>query len=77
MKCRVLISVFCAKNAELDNLPFVLEDCLDTDTAYDPGAVSGSSGYVAPNDNTDVLNNMAVSESYSITLKDGGKVLCR
>lgn len=45
---------------------------------YDPEVdLAPPEGYLAPNDNTDALNEIAASKDYSITLKDDGKVLYR
>ena len=70
------LSIDCA-DTELDNLLYVVENGKTIDEEYDPKAKPDYPGYIAPNDNTDALNNLAASDSYSITLKDDGKVLYR
>ncbi len=60
--------VDCA-DEELDNEVRVITDGL-LGELYSPGAMD-------PNDNTTVLDDIATSSDYSITLKDDGKVLYR
>ena len=62
--------VNCADN-ELDNQVRVITDG-QTGDVYDPVF-----NPMNPNDNTTVLNDIATSTDYSITLKDDGKVLYR
>jgi len=62
---------FDCANAELDNDVLVVTNGTVGNT-YDP-----DTNPIDPNDNTDVLNNIARSADYSITLKDDGKVLYR
>lgn len=58
----------------LDNKAFVVVDGVKTDIELnyeDPLSV------MEPNDNTDVLNDIAVTDDFSVTLKDDGKLLYR
>lgn len=63
------VSFDCA-NAELDNDIKTISDGTVGDSYFPPPELT-------PNDNSDVLNDIAASRDYSITYKDDGKVLYR
>lgn len=63
-------ATFDCANAELDNDVKEITDGVVGDSYIPPP-------FLEPNDNTDVLNEIATSRDYSITLKDDGKVLYR
>jgi hypothetical protein len=65
---------FDCTNAELDDYLYIVENGVVTGTRLTdatPGA------QMEANDNTTLLNNIAVSSDYSVTLKDDGKPLYR
>ena len=66
----------------LDNKAFVVVDGVKTDIELnyeDPLNTLNDNGdrVMDANDNTDVLNDIAVTDDYSVTLKDDGKLLYR
>lgn len=64
---------FDCANAELDNEPFILENGSITSLLTDPTP----DNQIRANDNTTVLDDIATTADYSITLKDDGKPLYR
>ncbi len=64
---------FDCANAELDNDPFILENGSITTLLTDPTP----DNQMRANDNTTVLDDIATTTDYSITLKDDGKPLYR
>jgi len=62
---------FDCSDAELDNDLRVIVDGVPSNETFAPPQT------ISPNDNTDVLNDIAKTTDYSITYKDDGKVLYR
>lgn len=66
---------FNCANAELDNILKIVKDgVISTDVLAVP---TDGTLPMTPNDNTTVLNDIAVSADYSVTIKDDGKALYR